>query len=283
MTSGGFVKGDPGMTGRVAARLGGSPDIYRDGQTPENSINFVTVHDGFTLNDLVWYNEKHNDANGEGNRDGIYNNLSWNCGVEGPTDDPAIESLRTRQIKNLVTILMLSRGVPMLLAGDEVRHTQGGNNNPYNQDNATSWIDWTKARSFHDVLRYFQCVIAFRKTHPALSRPHFYTGETNERGLPDIAWHGTRLNSPGFDDPDSRALACTIAGFRNGPDLHVMMNMFWEPLEFELPTVRQRAWHLSIDTFAASPDDIAVAGEERPIAGASQKVQGRSIVVLIGA
>ena len=273
-----FVKGDPGVTGRVASRLCGSPDIYQDGQTPENSINFITVHDGFTLNDLVSYNEKHNEANGEGNRDGIYNNLSWNCGVEGPTDDPAVDALRTRQIKNLVTILMLSRGVPMLLAGDEVRHTQGGNNNPYNQDNSTSWLDWKAAESFQDVRRYFQCVIAFRKAHPALFRPQFYTGDVNERGLTDITWHGTRLNSPGFDDPDSRALACTIAGFHNHPDLHVMMNMFWEPLEFELPAVVQGAWRVAIDTAAASPDDIAIVGQERQITGASRTVQGRSIV-----
>jgi isoamylase len=276
-----FVKGDPGITGRVASRLGGSADIYQHGQTPDNSINYITVHDGFTLNDLVSYDAKHNDANGEGNRDGIYNNLSWNCGVEGPTDDPVIESLRVRQMKNLVTILMLSRGVPMLLAGDEIRRTQGGNNNPYNQDNATSWIDWTRAQSQKDMLRYFQRLIAFRKAHPALSQPHFYTGEINERGITDITWHGTRLNSPGFSDPDSRALACTIAGFRHHPDLHVMMNMFWKPLTFEVPAAYHGTWRRAIDTFAASPDDIADVGQEPRFMSSSCTVQGRSIVVLV--
>jgi isoamylase len=277
-----FVKGDPGLTGAVASRLGGSADIYQGrGQTPENSINFITVHDGFTLNDLVSYNEKHNEANGQGNRDGISNNLSWNCGVEGPTGDPAVEALRIRQIKNLVTILMLSRGVPMLLAGDEIRRTQGGNNNAYNQDNATSWIDWTRAESQQDMLRYFQRLIAFRQAHPALSRPYFYTGEINERGLTDITWHGTRLNSPGFGDPESRALACTIAGFQNHSDLHVMMNMFWDPLEFEVPGGPQHAWTVAIDTFAASPHDIASPGQGPPVTDRSRTVQGRSIVVLV--
>jgi isoamylase len=277
-----FLKGDPGMTGAVAWRLGGSADIYQArGQTPENSINFVTAHDGFTLNDLVSYDAKHNEANGEGNRDGINENLSWNCGVEGPTGDAAVEALRVRQIKNAVTILMLSRGVPMILAGDEIRRTQGGNNNAYNQDNATNWMDWTMVGSHRDVLRYFERLIAFRKAHPALSRPSFYSGEISERGMVDITWHGTKLNSPGFDDPEARALACTIAGFRGAPDLHVMMNMYWEPLEFDVPASPQRNWRLAIDTFAASPRDIAGRGKERPFADLSCTVQARSIVVLV--
>ena len=276
-----FLRGDAGVTGLVASRLGGSADIYQPrGQTPENSINFITVHDGFTLNDLVSYNDKHNEANGEGNRDGIANNLSWNCGVEGPTEDPVIEALRRRQIKNAVTILMLSRGVPMILAGDEIRRTQDGNNNAYNQDNVTSWIDWSLAAAHQDVLRYVQRVIAFRKAHPALSRPSFYAGEINERGLADITWHGTRLNRPGFDDPEGRALACTIAGCDGGPDLHVMMNMFWEPLVFDVPTNAPRVWRLAIDTFADSPHDIADPGEETLVAAPTCTGPGRSLMVL---
>jgi isoamylase len=273
-----FVKGDPGLTGAIASRLGGSSDIYEArGQTPENSINFVTVHDGFTLNDLVSYNEKHNEANGEGNRDGINENLSWNCGVEGPTDDSAIQALRTRQLKNFFTILLLSRGVPMLLAGDEVRRTQDGNNNPYNQNNATSWFDWALARTNAELLRFVQRLIAFRKAHPALWRPMFYTGVIGERGIADIAWHGTTLNSPGFDDRDARALACTIAGVNRTADLHVMMNMFWEPLVFELPAGN---WRIVIDTFAPDPADMPDA------AGSTihdhWSVHGRGIVVLAG-
>jgi isoamylase len=273
-----FVKGDPGLTGAIASRLGGSADIYQlRGQTPENSVNFVTVHDGFTLNDLVSYNEKHNEANGEGNRDGINENLSWNCGVEGPSDDPAIEALRIRQIKNFFTILLLSRGVPMLLGGDEVRRSQSGNNNAYNQDNATSWFDWTLVESNREMLRFVQRMIAFRKAHPALWQPSFYTGAMNERGLPDITWHGTILNSPGFTDPLARTLACTIAGFGGTADLHVMMNMFWEPLDFEVPA--GRTWLIAIDTFARGPGDIAELGGERPLMGDHCTVRGRSIVV----
>ena len=274
-----FVKSDPGLTGQVASRLGGSADIYEArGQTPENSINFITVHDGFTLNDLVSYDAKHNEANGEGNRDGLNENLSWNCGVEGPSDDPAIQALRTRQMKNFFTILLLSRGVPMLLGGDEIRRTQGGNNNAYNQDNPTSWFDWTTTAARQEMLRYVQRMIAFRKAHPALWQPSFYTGETNERGLPDIAWHGTRLNSPGLDDPLARALACTIAGFGGTADLHVMMNMFWEPLAFEVPSYG--AWRVAIDTYAPTPHDIAEPGGEARFTGHRCGVQGRSIVVL---
>jgi len=273
-----FVKGDPGLTGAIASRLGGSSDIYQGrGQTPGNSINFVTVHDGFTLNDLVSFDRKHNEANGEGNRDGIDENLSWNGGVEGPSGDPAIDALRTRQIKNFFTILLLSRGVPMLLGGDEIRRTQNGNNNPYNQDNATSWFDWTLVDSNREMLRFVQRMVGFRKAHPALWQPSFYTGATNERGLPDISWHGTILNSPGFADPQARALACTIAGFGGHPDLHVMMNMFWEPLDFEVPA---RPWHIAVDTSAGSPGDIADSGGDRQLTGDRYTVPGRTIVIL---
>jgi glycogen operon protein len=277
-----FVKGDPGLTGAIASRLGGSADIYQSrGQSPVNSINFITVHDGFTLNDLVSYNEKHNDANGEANRDGINNNDSWNCGVEGPTSDPSIDALRSRQIKNFVTILMLSRGVPMLLAGDEMRRTQRGNNNAYNQDNETSWVDWSLLEANRDLLHHVRRTIAFRKAHRALRQPRFYTGEVNERGLPDITWHGTKLASPGFDDPQSHILACTIAGFGGDADLHVMMNMYWEALDFDVPLDPLRAWRVAIDTFAPSPDpDAPIAGE--PLRRAQCTVQPRSIVVLEG-
>ena len=279
-----FVRGDAGMTGAVASRLAGSADIYQArGQLPENSINVVTVHDGFTLNDLVSYNEKHNEANGEGNRDGINENLSWNCGSEGPAADAGIAALRTRQLKNFVTILMLSRGVPMLLGGDEIRRTQGGNNNPYNQDNATSWFDWTMVDSKREMLRYVQRMIAFRKAHAALRKPHFYRGEVNERGIADITWHGTKLGRPGFDDPLGRALACTIAGFDGDADLHVMMNMFWEPLDFEVPVDPQRVWHVAVDTFMASPHDIAGPKASAPFRRSICTVQARSIVILASA
>ena len=274
-----FVKGDAGLTGAIASRLGGSPDIYQGrGQTPENSINFVTVHDGFTLNDLVSYNEKHNEANGEGNRDGVAENLSWNGGVEGPSTDRAIDGLRTRQIKNFFTILLLSRGVPMLLGGDEIRRSQNGNNNAYNQDNPTSWFDWSLVDSNHEMLHFVQRLIAFRKAHPALRQRSFYTGASIGRGVPDITWHGTTLNSPGFDDPQARVLACTIAGGDATADLHVMMNMFWEALDFEVPA--RGTWRLAIDTSTRDRRDIADPGGESPLTGHRCRVPGRSIMVL---
>jgi isoamylase len=274
-----FVRGDPGITGTLAARLGASADIYMArGQTPENSINFITVHDGFTLADLVSYNDRHNEANGEGNRDGISDNLSWNCGVEGPTDDPEVMTLRLRQMKNFFTILLLSRGVPMLLAGDEIGRTQHGNNNAYNQDNATSWFDWALTSANHDLLRFVRKLIAFRKAHPALWQPSFYSGALNERGLPDITWHGTALNSPGFNDPDGRAIACTIAGIGGTADLHVMLNMFWEPLAFEIPPYGR--WHEAIDTHERSPRDIRDDGDSPEVTSRTRTVDGRSIAVL---
>ena len=273
-----FVRGEPGLTGAIATRLGGSADIYEArGQTPENSINFVTVHDGFTLNDLVSYNNKHNEPNGEGNHDGIDENLSWNCGVEGPSGDPSIQALRNRQMKNFLTILLLSRGVPMLLAGDEVKRSQRGNNNAYNQNNETSWFDWTMVTTNQEMLVFVQRLIAFRKAHPALSQPTFYAGVVGERGITDIAWHGTTLNKPGFNDPDARALACTIAGVNETANLHVMMNMFWEPLTFELPA---GIWRTAIDTFAASPADLPEATGAASAIQNRSTVQGRSVVVL---
>jgi glycogen operon protein len=276
-----FVKGEPGLTGTIASRIGGSSDIYQGrGQTPQNTINFITCHDGFTMNDLVSYNTKHNEANGEGNRDGTDNDLSWNCGVEGETTDPEIEGLRERQIRNFVTILMLSRGVPMILAGDEIRRTQGGNNNAYNQDNATSWFDWTLAETNRGMLRFWRLLLDLRKHHSSLRRPQFYSGETNERGVPDIVWHGTRLNTPGFDDPEARVLAFTIAGFGGEPDLHVMMNMFWEPLDFEVPSDPARAWRLAIDTSHSPPGDIFELQLRPDFPDRSCTVQSRSIVVL---
>ena len=165
----------------------------------------------------------------------------------------------------------------MLLGGDERRRTQRGNNNAYNQDNATSWFDWTPSARADEIFRFTQQMIAFRKCHPALSRPLFYNGAIKPRGRPDITWHGTRLGSPGFGDPEARALGCTIAGIDGSSDLHVMMNMYWEPLDFEVPG--NAVWHVAIDTFAVSPNDIA-SGHAVAASGSTHRVQGRSIVVL---
>jgi glycogen operon protein len=277
-----FVKGDPGLIGAVASRLGGSSDLYQlRGQSPVNSVNFVTCHDGFTLNDLVSYNEKHNWPNGEGNRDGINDNLSWNCGAEGESNDANVEELRKRQLRNFAAILMLSRGVPMLVAGDEVRRTQGGNNNAYCQDNQTSWFDWTLVEKNRDLFRFWKHMIDFRKRHASLRRPTFFSAAVNERGMPEVVWHGTKLNSPGWNDPDGRALGITLAGFRGEEDIHIMLNMYWEALHFELPPVAGRVWFRAVDTSLTSPLDIAEPGSEAPIAGSTYPVGQRSVVVLI--
>jgi glycogen operon protein len=277
-----FVKGDPGVIGAVASRLAGSADLYQaNGESPLNSINFVTCHDGFTLNDLVSYNSKHNEANGEGNRDGVNDNLSWNCGVEGETGDPAIESLRVRQVRNVAVLLLLGRGVPMFAAGDEVRRTQRGNNNAYCQDNEVSWFDWQLLDKNRDLLRFWKQMIAFRKRYSTLRQGSFFSGARNNRGLADVTWHGTKLNQPGWDDPNARTLAFTLGGFDSDPDLHVMLNMFWQRLEFDLPAVAGRQWCRAIDTNQPAPRDIAEAGAELPVTGSTYDVGDRSIVVLV--
>ncbi len=277
-----FVKGDPGIVGRVASRIAGSADIYQaKSKLPINSINFVTCHDGFTLNDLVSYNYKHNEANGENNRDGNDNNLSWNCGVEGETNDMAVEALRERQIKNFASILMLSVGIPMICMGDEVRRTQKGNNNAYCQDNEISWFDWDLVEKNNHMLRFWRLMIDFRKRHPTLLRDYYFTGTENKRGLKDIDWHGCKLHSPGWDDPSARALAFTMGEFGAGEDIHVMLNMYSESLEFEIPRIKGRKWYRVVDTFLPAPQDITEVGEEIGINGNTYFVSGRSVVVLV--
>ena len=277
-----FVKGDPGIVGQVADAIGGSAGLYQGrGGLPTNSINFVTCHDGFTLNDLVSYNSKHNEANGESNRDGINDNLSWNCGVEGETTDVEIERLRERQVRNFATILMLSRGVPMFLAGDEARRTQRGNNNAYCQDNEISWFDWNAPQQHADLHRFWRRIIEFRKKHAAVHKNSFFTGEVNKRGLKDVAWHGAKPHRPGWDDSQARALGFTLAGFDNDPDIHVMMNMYWEALDMEIPAVAGWQWTRVIDTSRPSPSDIVDPGAEAAWPGQSYQVAGRSIVVLV--
>jgi len=277
-----FVKGDPGLVGAVASRLAGSADLYEDdGELPVNSINFITCHDGFTMNDLVSYNAKHNEANGEDNRDGINDNLSWNCGAEGEAHDSSIKTLRERQIKNFATLLMLSRGVPMILAGDEIRRTQMGNNNAYCQDNEISWMDWNLLDRNRQVLRFWKRMIEFRKSHSSLRSRYFFRGQLNERGLPDVEWHGSHLNSPGWSDPDARALAMTLAGFHGEEDIHVMMNMHWDMQDFEVPSLADRRWFRLVSTADSAPNDIADPGTEKPFDGEIYSVEGRSIVILV--
>jgi len=214
------VRGDPGLVAELATRIAGSSDLYARGlRHPINSINFVTCHDGFTLADLVSYNDKHNEANHEGNRDGCEHNLSWNCGVEGDTDDPAILALRRRQAKNLLTLLLISQGIPMLNAGDEFLRSAGGNNNTWCQDNPTGWLDWALADENADMLRFTAGLIALRKRHRSLRRRHFLHDG-------DIRWQALDGGAPGWMDPESRELAFTLRG-RNDAEapLHVLINL----------------------------------------------------------
>ncbi len=279
-----FVKGDPGLAGAVADRVSGSAALYeRSGHTPVNSINFVTAHDGFTLNDLVSYDRKHNEANGEDNRDGVDDNMSWNCGAEGPTDDPAVEALRRRQIKNFATLLMLSQGIPMMLMGDEVRRSQGGNNNAWCQDNPVGWFDWPAVEREEDMFRFWSQLIAFRRAHPTLMRNRFFSGALNDRGLRDISWHGAELGPPDWDDPDARALGFTLGAPGAAADLHVMANMFWEPLAMAVPDLPGRVWRRALDTARPAPDDITPHGAACLLEAGRLRVEARSVVVLLSA
>jgi len=252
-----FLRGDAGLANVVANRIAGSADIYQNtGRLPINSVNFITSHDGFTLNDLVSYREKHNEANGEESHDGINENFSDNYGAEGASEDPNINEFRNRMIKNFATILMLSRGIPMILYGDEIKRTQQGNNNAYCQDNEISWFDWQQADKEKEMLRFFSRLIAFRKKHSSLCEKHFFSGKINERGLADISWHGVKLNSPGWDNPQCRVLSFTMGGLNEEQDIHAIINMDERDLEFELPSVPTRKWHKAIDTSDSSPGDI---------------------------
>jgi glycogen operon protein len=277
----GFVRGDKGLIAEVATRIAGSSDLYEPrGRLPVNSINFVTCHDGFTLLDLVSYNQKHNEDNGEDNRDGHGHNLSWNCGVEGETDDPKVLALRLRQAMSFIAILMLSQGVPMLLSGDEVLRTQRGNNNSYCQNNPISWFDWELTRHNGDMLDFTRAMIAFRHRHPTLSRERFLTGQPDEgQSLPDIRWYGPELEEPDWDNPEKKVLAFTLAGMdADEPPLHVLLNMSEEAVSFALPSIAERHWHLAVDTARrhAVYDPEAQPRVERR----HRHVEGHSVVVL---
>ena len=277
-----FLKSDNGMVRALAYRLTGSPDVYgHESREPEQSINFVTCHDGFTLNDLVSYNGKHNEANGEGNRDGSNQNLSWNCGAEGPTDDAGIERLRNRQVRNFLALTLLSVGTPMLLAGDEVRRTQGGNNNAYCQDDETSWFDWSLVAKHADVHRFAKQLIEFRMMRDLpVERYDMTLNELLRRQR--IEWHGVRLNAPDWGH-ESHCLAATGHLLDDRLLLHVVINAYWEALEFELPALgpAHEPWRRIVDTFLDSPDDICGWAKAPKVKAPSYRVQPRSVVLLV--
>ena len=253
-----FWRGDDGLLGVFAQRICGSADIYsKSGKGPDSSINFVTCHDGFTLQDLVSYRQKHNEPNGENSRDGTSENFSENYGAEGDTANDEIDSIRKRQIKNFLLTLLISRGVPMLLGGDEFRRTQGGNNNAYCQDNETSWHDWTRLERHKDVFRFTRGMIAFRRAHPILSEEHFYTDA-------EIHWFGPQGGLPNWAEPREKRLGCLIQEDEQRA-LCLMFNAGADAVDFRLPAVPPGTrWHLAVDTSRAAPQDLFATGEEPP-------------------
>jgi glycogen operon protein len=280
-----FFRADTGSVGRFADRLVGSPEIYgHEAREVEQSVNFVTCHDGFTLNDLVSYNAKHNEANGEGNRDGADDNRSWNCGVEGPAEDPAVEQVRDRQVKNFLTVTMLSLGLPMMLMGDEVRRTQHGNNNAYCQDNETSWFDWALLARHADVHRFVTLLNARRALRDVEHERH-RVSLTELIRQANKAWHGVRLHQPDWGD-HSHSLALSAELRQEGLGVYLILNAYWEPLDFELPPVDDSgtgAWRRWIDTWLASPEDIVPWETAPSVPGPAYRAGPRSVVVLFGA
>ncbi len=273
-----FIRGDRGTVTRLSQRLTGSPDLYpQEDREPNRSVNFVTAHDGFTLNDLVSYNSKHNEANRENNQDGMSENFSWNCGTEGPSDNPVIEALRQRQIKNFIAILFLSQGTPMLLMGDEVRRTQGGNNNAYCQDNLISWFDWSAPEKEAGLLRFVQGMIRFIKDHPVFLEERFWTTRGKN---PRLRWHGVKLGHPDWGE-DSHSLAFTLQHPEADFLIHVLLNAYWEPLSFELPALPAgQTWRRFVDTSHPSPEDLCEPPESGPVQKDRYLVAPRSAVIL---
>ena len=295
----GFWKGDSGVIGEVAQRLTGSQDLYGwSGKRTHASINFITAHDGFTLHDLVAYNHKHNEANGEDNRDGNNHNLSWNCGVEGPTQDLDILALRERQKRNLLATLLLSQGVPMLLAGDERGHTQLGNNNIYCQDNSLGWLDWTPTPQRDALLSFVARLIALRRAHPSLRRRNFFQGKPVEDDTAtDMSWlkpDGAEMTPQDWSDSNARCLAALMSGgsiSERGPrgerllddDFLLLLNSHHEEIPFTLTPAPQGDWRLLLDTATSTlaPDGAPVPFDTPPLwTQAVYPLQSRSCVLL---
>ncbi len=270
-----FVKGDAGMVPELMRRIYGSDDFFPDNRDDAyhayQSVNYITSHDGFTLYDLVSYNEKHNWANGLNNQDGMNDNYSWNCGFEGDAGAPSeVLALRRKQVKNFFCLLMLSNGTPMFRAGDEFLNTQFGNNNPYNQDNLTGWLDWSQLKSNQDIFRFFKNMIAFRKSHPSLGRSRFWRG--------DVAWYGTGAYADLSTDSHSLAF-CLRGASQNDQDIYVMINAYWEDLEFHIQEGNPGDWTRIVDTALPTPNDFSDSNES--LKKPSYVVAARSVVVLL--
>jgi glycogen operon protein len=273
-----FIKGDAGFVPSVMRRIYGSDDLFPDDVMnachPYQSVNYVTSHDGFTLYDQVSFNERHNWVNGHGNTDGHLENYSWNCGWEGDVNVPAsVVALRKQQARNFFCLLMLSNGTPMFSAGDEFLRTQRGNNNPYNQDNETTWLDWDRLEENRDMFRFCRLMINLRNTHPSIARSRFWRD--------DIRWYGTGRHVD--MSPESRALAYCLDGTsQQDVDFYVMINGHWEDTSFQIQEYRAGAWKLVVDTACHSPENFRAPGEELVVRSPRVTVRARSIVVLMG-
>lgn len=275
-----FIRGELGLVGNVAQRLSGSADLYQNtNEQPVNSVNFITCHDGFTMYDLVSYQNKHNEPNGEQNRDGINENFSSNNGYEGETQDKNINNFRFKQLKNMFVLLLISQGMPLLLYGDEIARTQKGNNNPYCQDNDISWFDWDLAGKNKSLTHFISKVINFRRTHPHFRRQTFFKGKKNRHHFYDIEWHGCSIHEPGWNDPNSRVLSMTLGGESpKDDDIFVAINLDDKDLNFEIPERQGKNWQLVVNTAAQSPNDFLTVPLQ--IKGHSIPVAQKSIVIL---
>jgi glycogen operon protein len=276
-----FFRSEDRSLRHFADRLLGSSEIYsRENREAEQSVNFVTCHDGFTLNDLVSYDRKHNEANDEGNRDGADDNCSWNCGVEGPTDDPTIEKLRNRQVKNFLTVTLLSLGMPMITMGDEVRRTQHGNNNAYCHNNESVWFDWTSLEKHADVYRFTKLLIQRRLLRDmGPERQRMDLAQLIGRGIK--GWHGVKLDRPDWSGY-SHSVALNVELPEENLLVYFIFNSYWEQLEFELPVIPndRTFWHRWIDTYLESPQDIVEWHRAPPLLERTYKAGPRSVVVL---
>ncbi len=275
-----FVKGDKSTVTNLAARINASPDIYgKTNREPNRSINFVTCHDGFTLNDLVSYDQKHNKANKEDNKDGHNANYSWNCGVEGPTQDANINRLRLRQMKNILTLLFVSQGTPMILMGDEVRRTQNGNNNAYCQNNEISWLNWHHVKTNQNMLRFVKLLIEFTQTHDIFREERFWI-PADKNKEPHITFHGVELFKPDWGD-NSHSLAFTLNHPQSGDLMYVASNAYWKQLEFQLPPLNKKGqWLKIVDTWADTPDDIHLPDDATPVNSDHILLNARSTVLI---
>ena len=276
-----FWRGDEGTIENLMARLVGSPDLLRGpAARPSHSVNYATCHDGFCLRDLVSYDRKHNEANGEDNRDGTDENLSWNCGLEGPTDDPVVAALRARQARNFLVTTLLAHGTPMLLAGDEHGHTRQGNNNPWCQDNELNHLDWSDGARDAGLLRFTQRLVAFCRGLRLLGEDRYWAATSPER-QGDISWHGVARGRPDWS-PRSRALAFTLHHEAGGELVHVMANSGAQALAFELPPAPPgRPWRQVLDTARPSPADIGEPGAYPAVEGGSLRVAPHAVVVAL--